>query len=66
MNGHFWSQYSLNLNNSVNASYIEFNPNSDRMGNVFVNRYDGNEDSVLLSLIIASFSGIQFLNVNSD
>jgi hypothetical protein len=60
MNGLFWSQYSLNLNNSVNASYIEFHPNSDRMGNVFVNRYDGNEDSALLSSIIASISGSYF------
>ncbi len=43
VNGHFWPGYSLNPDNTVNASYIVLYPDNNVLGTVYVNRYNGSD-----------------------
>ncbi len=41
-----WPAYSLNPNNTINATFIELHPDYKRLGKVYVNRYYGNEGNL--------------------
>jgi hypothetical protein len=56
VNGHFWPQYSIGSNDSVNATYIVFHPDVNHLGKVYVYRYDVIDDGFSPSVINNCFN----------
>jgi len=56
VNANLWPAYSLNDDNSVNASFLELHADNDRLGKVYTNRYDGIDDGYYPTIIQNCFN----------